>query len=83
MKPSDLDRADIASCRWLHATGITAAISESARATVAESLNIARSVGIQKSFDLNVRRKLWSDEKARTVLADLARDVDILFGGME
>ena len=81
MEPSDLNISDIQSCRWLHATGITAAISESARLTVAEGLNIARTVGIGKSFDLNVRRKLWSDIKAREVLIALAKDVDILFGG--
>lgn len=83
MEPSDLNFSDIQSCRWLHATGITAAISQSARDTVAQALDMARQSGIKKSFDLNIRRKLWSEARAREALLDLAQNVDILFGGMD
>ena len=81
MTPADLDKDLISRSRWLHATGITCAISTSAAATVAAGLEIARSMNIQKSFDLNIRRKLWSEEQARTVLEPIARDVDLLIGG--
>lgn len=83
MTPSDIERSDIERCRWLHVTGITAAISQSARETVAEALNIARAGGTRTSFDLNVRRKLWSESNARKVLLDLAQNVDVLFGGVD
>ena len=81
MKPEDLDTQLIASSRWLHTTGITCAISTSAAATAAAGLEIARKAGIKKSFDLNIRRKLWSEEQARKVLEPIARDVDLLIGG--
>ena len=81
MKPEDLDPELIASSRWLHTTGITCAISSSAAATAAAGLELARRAGIQKSFDLNIRRKLWSEEAARKVLEPIARDVDLLIGG--
>lgn len=81
MTPEDLDRNLIGQSRWLHATGITCAISTSAAAAVAAGLDIARSANIKKSFDLNIRRKLWSEEEARAVLEPLARDVDLLIGG--
>lgn len=81
MTPADLDKELISNSRWLHATGITCAISTSAAATVAAGLEIARSARIKKSFDLNIRRKLWSEEQARTVLEPIARDVDLLIGG--
>jgi 2-dehydro-3-deoxygluconokinase len=81
MQPEDLDGQLIARSRWLHTTGITCAISTSAAATAAAGLEIARKVGIKKSFDLNIRRKLWSEEQARRVLEPIARDVDLLIGG--
>ena len=81
MTPEDLDRNLIGQSRWLHATGITCAISTSAAAAVAAGLDVARSANIKKSFDLNIRRKLWSEEEARAVLEPLARDVDLLIGG--
>ena len=81
MTPEDLDRNLIGQSRWLHATGITCAISTSAAAAAAAGLDIARSANIKKSFDLNIRRKLWSEEEARAVLEPLARDVDLLIGG--
>lgn len=81
MRPEDLDVSVIAQSRWLHTTGITCAISTSAAATAAAGLELARKRGIKKSFDLNIRRKLWSEDQARKVLEPLARDVDLLIGG--
>jgi len=81
MTPSDLDQQVIAQSRWLHATGITCAISTNAAETVSAGLESARKYGIKKSFDLNIRRKLWSEEEARAVLEPIARDVDLLIGG--
>ena len=83
MIPSDIERSDIERCRWLHVTGITAAISQGARDTIGETLDIARAAGTKTSFDLNIRRKLWSESNAREVLLDLAQNVDILFGGVD
>ena len=81
MTPADLDQQVIAQSRWLHATGITCAISTNAAETVSAGLESARKHGIKKSFDLNIRRKLWSEEEARAVLEPIARDVDLLIGG--
>ena len=81
MTPADLDQQVIAQSRWLHATGITCAISTNAAETVSAGLESARKHGIKKSFDLNIRRKLWSEEEARAVLEPIARDVNLLIGG--
>ena len=81
MTPADLDQQVIAQSRWLHATGITCAISTNAAETVSAGLESARKHGIKKSFDLNIRRKLWSEEEARAVLEPIACDVDLLIGG--
>ena len=66
MRPSDLPfdlfEADVS--KLFHVTGITLAISESARETVHEALQRAKDAGWRISFDTNYRSKLWSGEEA-------------------
>ena len=81
IEPSDILDSYISSTRWLHATGITRAISESGAKTVKHALEKAAQLKIKSSFDLNIRRKLWSEDAARKVLEPLARDVELLIGG--
>ena len=81
IEPSDILDSYISSTRWLHATGITCAISESGAKTVKYALEKAAQLKVKSSFDLNIRRKLWSEDAARKVLEPLARDVELLIGG--
>ena len=81
IEPSDILDSYISSTRWLHATGITCAISESGAKTVKHALEKAAQLKVKSSFDLNIRRKLWSEDAARKVLEPLARDVELLIGG--
>ncbi|MGI9195717.1 MAG: sugar kinase [Candidatus Nanopelagicus sp.] len=81
IEPADILDSYISSARWLHVTGITCAISESGAKTVKHALEKAAQLKIKSSFDLNIRRKLWSQEQARIVLAPLAHDVELLIGG--
>ena len=81
IQPSDILDSYISSTRWLHATGITCAISDSGAKTVKHALEKASQLKIKSSFDLNIRRKLWSEEQARKVLEPLAHDVEVLIGG--
>ena len=82
--PEDLDRALelglLAGARWLHLTGITPALSASARAAVERALELARAGGLTVSLDLNLRRKLWRDDEAAPVLRDLTGRVDVVLG---
>ena len=81
IEPADILDTYISSTRWLHATGITCAISHSGANTVKIALEKATAMNIKSSFDLNIRRKLWSEEDAKKVLAPLAKNVDLLIGG--
>jgi len=81
IEPSDILDSYISSTRWLHATGITCAISESSAKTVKYALEKAAQLKVKSSFDLNIRRKLWSEDAARKVLEPLAREVELLIGG--
>lgn len=78
MRPEDLDPALIASARFLHASGISQAISDSAAETVAAAIAMARRAGARVSYDTNFRPRLWAAEKARPVIEATAAWADIL-----
>jgi 2-dehydro-3-deoxygluconokinase len=65
---------------WLHLTGITPALSDSARAAAIAARDKAREAGLQVSLDLNLRRRLWSDRAAAPVLRELSTGVDVVLG---
>jgi 2-dehydro-3-deoxygluconokinase len=76
--PDDLDPAVVSAAGVLHVTGITAALSHSARETVFAAVDVARSAGVQVSLDLNYRAALWSTAEAGAVLRDLVRRADVV-----
>lgn len=79
----DLDPNYIQQAKILHVTGITPAISLSARAAVFKAIQIAKENGVLVSFDPNIRLKLWSIEEARETLLELCKLADILFPGVD
>ena len=81
IEPQDILESYISSAKWLHTTGITCAISTTGAATVKYALSKAASLGIKSSFDLNIRRRLWSEADAKKVLAPLASNIELLIGG--
>lgn len=61
-----------------HFTGISPAVSDAAAQCTAEAVRAAKLAGATVSCDLNYRGKLWSRDKARTVMTELCREVDWL-----
>ena len=81
---SRLQRADlatdlIAAARVLHITGITLALSDSARDCVLAAVDVARSHDVRVSLDINHRNALWTDDAARAALLDVASRCDFIF----
>ena len=68
MTPQWLPRALIADSRILHVSGISLAISPTARETVFEAMIYARDARTLVSLDSNLRLKLWSLEDARAAI---------------
>ena len=68
---------------WFHFTGITPAISDSAAALAKQALIAAKKAGVTVSVDLNFRKKLWTSEKAKSVMTDLMQYVDVCIGNEE
>ena len=70
--------------RWLHVTGITPALSESAAALAIDALRQAKTLGAQTSVDLNFRKNLWKwGRKAEQVMPDLLRHADVCIANEE
>ncbi|GKX30797.1 2-dehydro-3-deoxygluconokinase [Vallitalea longa] len=83
LSPEDIDYEYIKNAKILHVTGITPALSESARETVTRVVDFAKENGVIFSFDPNIRLKLWSKEEAKPVILDLCKKADILFPGID
>jgi sugar/nucleoside kinase (ribokinase family) len=65
--------------RILHVTGITPALSETARAATLAAVQAASAAGIQVSLDVNYRARLWSRTEAAAVLRELLPHVTTIF----
>jgi 2-dehydro-3-deoxygluconokinase len=68
---------------WFHFTGITPALSDSAAELTRQALIAAKKHGVTVSVDLNFRKKLWSSEKAQSVMKGLMQYVDVCIGNEE
>jgi 2-dehydro-3-deoxygluconokinase len=71
------------SAAWLHLTGITPALGGPVADCAAEALDAARTAGVTVSLDLNYRRKLWPEPKARAAMRPLASRADVLMANEE
>ena len=69
--------------RWFHWTGITPAISDRAATLVALACKAAKRLGATVSCDLNFRKKLWTPEKAQSIMRPLMEYVDVCIGNEE
>jgi len=79
----DIDLDYLASCKVLHVTGITPALSTVTRRALFYALDGIKERGVTISFDPNLRLKLWPVEEARGVLLQLAQRATIIFPGID
>ncbi|WP_436495006.1 sugar kinase [Actinokineospora sp. HUAS TT18] len=76
---ADIAADRIGTARVLHLTGITPALSESARTAVRAAVDAAVAAGVTISLDLNYRAALWPRAEAAAELAPLVAVSDIVF----
>ena len=81
--PQDIDLSLIDQAGLLHITGITPALSVTAREAVETALARARAQGVPVSFDLNYRAALISVAQYRQLAAALMRQADIVFASLD
>lgn len=81
LTPADVSAETLEAAGIVHVTGITPALSATARATTFQAVETARAAGVTVSVDVNYRAKLWSRYDAAPVLRDLVSRADIVFAG--
>ncbi|EFA44976.1 kinase, PfkB family [Hallella bergensis DSM 17361] len=81
---SDFDfDAIMEGAQWFHWSGITPAISDKAAELTKLACQAAKRHGVTVSVDLNFRKKLWTSEKAISVMRPLMEYVDVCIGNEE
>ncbi len=68
---------------WFHWSGITPAISDKAANLLEQACIAAKKQGATISVDLNFRKKLWTKEKAQSIMRPLMKYVDVCIGNEE
>lgn len=82
--PEDFDfDAIMEGADWFHWSGITPAISDKAAELTRLACEAAKRHGVTVSCDLNFRKKLWTAEKAQSVMRPLMKYVDVCIGNEE
>lgn len=69
--------------QWFHWSGITPAISDQAAELTRLACEAAKRHGVTVSVDLNFRKKLWTSEKAISIMRPLMKYVDVCIGNEE
>lgn len=83
-KPEDFDfDAIFKDASWFHWSGITPAISDASAQCLLEACRVAKRYGVTISCDLNYRKKLWTPEKAQSIMRPLMEYVDVCIGNEE
>ena len=84
VNPEDFDFDKIfAGADWFHWSGITPAISDKTAECLRLACIAAKKAGVTVSCDLNFRKKLWTPEKAQSVMRPLMQYVDVCIGNEE
>ncbi|MCL6517587.1 sugar kinase [Alicyclobacillus sp.] len=83
LRPGDVDLDRFPQARFLFASGITPALSESCRQTAERAIESAAGRGMTVVFDPNMRRKLWSEDEARPILRRLAAASHLVLPGID
>ena len=83
LTPADVPSAELTAAAVVHVTGITPALSQTARSAVFQAVETARAAGVPVSVDVNYRAKLWNRYDAAPVLRDLVSRADVVFASPE
>ena len=82
--PDDFDFDKIfEGAEWFHWSGITPAISDKSAENLRLACIAAKKAGVTVSCDLNFRKKLWTSEKAISIMRPLMQYVDVCIGNEE
>jgi len=81
--PADMPGDLIAAAKFLHVSGISQAISNSAREAVAHAIALARAANVRVSYDTNLRTRLWSAGEAKPAIESAIAQSDLTKTSLE
>ncbi|MBX6744595.1 MAG: sugar kinase [Acetobacteraceae bacterium] len=79
----DVPEAAIRCAKYLHASGISQAISASACDAVFHAMAVAKAAGVRVSYDTNLRLSLWPVARAAAVIHAAIAQADLAFPSLE
>jgi 2-dehydro-3-deoxygluconokinase len=80
---TDIPADYVGAARMLHVSGISQAISSSAADAVFAAIDIAKGRDVLVSYDTNLRLKLWPLTRARAVIHEAMKSIDIALPGLD
>lgn len=80
MSPDSVSDSQIEDAKLVHLTGVMPALSEGTRRTSMDIAKRSKDLGKRVSFDVNFRKALWSEAKAKLIFRELANFAEIVFG---
>lgn len=83
MTEADIPEDYVGAARVLHVSGISQAISSSAADAVFAAVDLARRRKAIVSYDTNLRLKLWPLARARAVIHEAMKRVDVALPGLD
>jgi 2-dehydro-3-deoxygluconokinase len=81
LEAKDLPHDHIRNAEILHLSGITPALSDTAREAAWSAVQTAKAAGTLISFDVNYRSGLWSPDEAAASLGPFINESDLVFAG--
>jgi 2-dehydro-3-deoxygluconokinase len=84
MKKDEVDWKKVfENAEWFHWTGITPALGKNAQELLTDACEVAKSMGVTISCDLNYRAKMWTMQEAQAVMQPLMKYVDVCIANEE
>jgi 2-dehydro-3-deoxygluconokinase len=79
--PDDIDAISLEGIKLVHLSGISQAISETSRAATHRLAERAKQAGLDVSYDVNYRHRVWSGAEAAAAMREVLPFVDMVFCG--
>lgn len=84
LNTDDIEKLDLTDADWIHATGITPALTEETRSAIRRLEKKAHEEGLKFSFDPNLRPQLWnSTQEMADFMNEMAAKSDIFMPGIK
>ncbi len=83
LAPRDVPQKYLETARYVHLSGISLAISDSACDFGFAAIAAARKGGAKVTFDTNLRLKLWPKERARAVTSEAIAQCDVCLPSLD